>query len=207
MLQTLKEQIVEVGRRLYRKGLVNGNEGNISIRLPGDRILTTPTGVSKGFLQADDLVIVDLDGNILEGKQKPSSEVKMHLAAYRARPDIQAAVHAHPRFATTFAVARKNLSITAMPEMVVLVGEVALVPYGTPSTTELVDQFAPYWKGHDAFLLSNHGVLTLGRDIWEALYRMESLEHYAGIILASQSLGGPHYLEPENLEKLYRLKQ
>ena len=207
MLATFKEQIVEAGRRLYQRGMVNGNEGNISIRLPDERILTTPTGVSKGFLEADELVIVDLDGNVLEGKRKPSSELKMHLAAYRARPDIQAAVHAHPRFATTFAVARKELPITAMPEMVVMVGEVALVPYGTPSTTELVDQFAPYWQGHDAFLLSNHGVLTLGQDIWAALYRMESVEHYAGIILASQALGGPHYLEPENLEKLYRLKQ
>jgi L-fuculose-phosphate aldolase len=197
-----RQQIVEICRRLYERGMVAANEGNVSLRLGPDRILCTPAGLSKGFLTPDQLVITDLAGKKLEGKERPTSELKLHLAAYRARPDVQAVVHAHPPYATAFAVAGVNLAQCVLPEAVITVGRVVLAPYGTPGTEELPKTVEPDLAASDAFLLSNHGAMTLGRTLTEAFFRMETVEHYAQILLIARQLGSIQKLTSEQVDKL-----
>jgi len=180
--------IIEAGRRLYLRGLVAGREGNISVRLPQGHILITPRGLSKGFLQEGDLVIIDTEGRVVSGDREPSSEWRMHVAAYRYRPDVGAVVHAHPPLATAFSVARGKLPLEGLPEVLLVMGPVASVPYAPPGTEELAQKLLPFWKGHDAFLLCNHGALTLGKDLEEALYRMEVLEQCASIMFYASLL-------------------
>ena len=199
--------VCEVGRRLWQQGLVAGSEGNISVRLSDGTLLVTPTGVSKSFLTPEMLVHLSAAGEPISGHLRPSSEVRMHLAALAARPDVQACVHAHPVHATAFAVAGRAPDATLMPEASVFLGEVALAPYGTPATDEVPAALAPLWAGHHSFLLANHGALTLGSDLWRALYRMEQLEHYCAILLAAAALGGPHPLTAAQLAQLATQRQ
>ncbi|MBT2687463.1 class II aldolase/adducin family protein [Bacillus sp. ISL-47] len=183
-----KELICEMGRRVYNKNFVAANDGNISIKTGVNEIWTTPTGVSKGFMTPDMMVKMDLSGNILEGTHKPSSEVKMHLRVYQENPAATAVVHAHPPVATSFAIAGISLDKPVSPEAIVLLGKVPVAPYATPGTQEVPDSIAPYCKDYNAVLLANHGALTWGRDITEAYFRMESLEHYALMLLYSNHI-------------------
>ncbi|PAE24845.1 MULTISPECIES: class II aldolase/adducin family protein [Bacillaceae] len=186
--QEAKELICEIGRRIYNKNFVAANDGNISIKVNDRELWTTPTGVSKGFMTPDMMVKMDLLGNILEGKLKPSSEVKMHLRVYQENPEAQAVVHAHPPVATSFAIAGISLEKPVSPEAVVLLGKVPVAPYATPGTQEVPDSIAPYCRDYNAVLLANHGALTWGRDITEAYFRMESLEHYALMLMYSDHI-------------------
>ncbi|CAM3391686.1 class II aldolase/adducin family protein [Cytobacillus oceanisediminis] len=183
-----KELICEIGRRVYNKNFVAANDGNISIRTGDNEIWTTPTGVSKGFMEPDMMVKMDLSGNVLEGTNKPSSEVKMHLRVYQENPESTAVVHAHPPVATSFAIAGIALDKPVSPEAIVLLGKVPVAPYATPGTQEVPDSIAPYCKDYNAVLLANHGALTWGRNITEAYFRMESLEHYALMLLYSNHI-------------------
>ncbi|WP_163100789.1 class II aldolase/adducin family protein [Peribacillus alkalitolerans] len=183
-----KELICEIGRRIYNKNFVAANDGNISIKVGQDTIWTTPTGVSKGFMTPDMMVKMDLTGNVLIGEFSPSSEVKMHLKVYNENPDVNAVVHAHPPVATSFAIAGISLDQPISPEAVVILGTVPVAPYATPGTDEVPASIAPYCKGYNAVLLANHGALTWGRDILEAYYRMESLEHYALMTMYSNNI-------------------
>lgn len=183
-----KKLICEVGKRLYNRNFVAANDGNISIKVGPNTLWTTPTGVSKGFMTPDMLVKIDLNGKVISGKLKPSSEIKMHLRVYKENPEVNAVVHAHPPVATAFAIAGISLDRPILPEAVVLLGTVPVAPYATPGTEEVPDSIAPYCKSHNAVLLANHGALTWGRDIMEAYYRMESLEHYALITMYSNNI-------------------
>lgn len=183
--QEAKELICEIGRRIYNKNFVAANDGNISIKVNDCELWTTPTGVSKGFMTPDMMVKMDLSGNVLEGKLKPSSEVKMHLRVYQENPETKAVVHAHPPVATSFAIAGVSLEKPVSPEAVVLLGKVPVAPYATPGTQEVPDSIVPYCRDYNAVLLANHGALTWGRDITEAYFRMESLEHYALMLMYS----------------------
>ncbi|MFO1445643.1 class II aldolase/adducin family protein [Bacillus sp. Bva_UNVM-123] len=183
-----KKWICEIGRRIYSKNFVAANDGNISVKVGPNTILTTPTGVSKGFLTPDMMVKMDLSGKILSGKMKPSSEVKMHLRVYNENPEVNAVVHAHPPVATSFAIAGISLDKPVSPEAVVLLGTVPVAPYATPGTQEVPDSIAPYCKDYNAVLLANHGALTWGKDIIQAYYRMESLEHYALMLMYSNNI-------------------
>jgi L-fuculose-phosphate aldolase len=174
-----KELICEIGRRIYHKNFVAANDGNISVKVGPDTIWTTPTGVSKGYMTPDMMVKMDLSGTNLSGHLKPSSEVKMHLRVYQENAEAKAVVHAHPPVATSFAIAGISLDKPISPEAVVLLGKVMVAPYATPGTQEVPDSIAPFCKDYNAVLLANHGALTWGRDIFEAHFRMESLEHYA----------------------------
>ncbi|MCL1951167.1 MAG: homoserine O-succinyltransferase [Turicibacter sp.] len=174
-----KKLICEIGKRVYDKNFVAANDGNISVKIGPDTIITTPTGVSKGFMTPDMLVKMDLSGKVLAGRLKPSSEVKMHLRVYKENPNVGAVVHAHPPVATSYAIAGIPLDKPISPEAVVLLGTVPVAPYATPGTEEVPDSVAPYCRGHNALLLANHGALTWGEDLLQAYYRMESLEHYA----------------------------
>lgn len=204
----LRADIVEVGRRLYARGFVASNDGNISVRLDAGRLLMTPAGVSKGFMSADMMVVTDFDGRVIgeTGSRRPSTEIQMHLAAYRARPDVQAVVHAHPPLATGFAVAGLPLDQAVLAEVVTTLGSIPIAEYGTPSTRELPEAVAKFVGAHDGMLLANHGALALGRDLFSAYYKMETIEHAAQITLVARQLGRVHLLSRDEVLRLQALR-
>jgi L-fuculose-phosphate aldolase len=203
-----RADIVEIGRRLWMRGFVASNDGNISARIAPDRLLMTPASVSKGFMAADMMVITDLDGRVVSAApgRKPSSEILMHLVAYRERPDVGAVVHAHPPLATGFAVAGIALDRAVLAEVVTTLGSIPIAEYGTPSTTELATTVAPYVRAHDGLLLANHGALALGKDLFGAYYKMETIEHFARISLVARQLGREHVLSREEVMRLQALR-
>jgi L-fuculose-phosphate aldolase len=202
----LREAIVEVGRRLYARGYTASNDGNISVRLDGDRLLMTPRSVCKGFMSASMMCITDLDGKKLAGERDPSSEMQMHLEVYRQRPDANAVVHAHPPIATGFAVAGIPLDRAVLAEVVTTLGSVPIAEYATPSTKELPEAVRKYVKAHDGMLLANHGALTLGTDLFAAYYKMETIEHFAKISLVARLLGGERLLSRQEVDRLQGLR-
>lgn len=202
-----REQICEAGKRMYAKGFGGSNDGNISFRIDQNRILITPAGVCKGFLKMDDLLIVDIDGKVLSGNGKPSSETKMHLKVYNSRKDVQAVCHAHPQKATAFAACRKLFNGVVLPEVVFAVGKIALSEYATPTTEQVPESISEPIKDADAILLANHGVLTTGKDVMSAYFRMEALEHAAGILFYAQLLGGAVPLNMTQIAELYDVKK
>ncbi|HKY33670.1 MAG TPA: class II aldolase/adducin family protein, partial [Candidatus Polarisedimenticolia bacterium] len=197
--------IVEVGRRLYAKGCIAAADGNISIRMEEDRVLTTPSGVNKGRLDPEDLVVTDLSGRKLYGRLEPSSELEMHLVMYHERRDICAVVHAHPPHASGFAVAGIPMDRPLLSEVVLTLGTVPLAAYGTPTTPELAEAVRPY-AASDGILLANHGALTVGKDVYHAYDRMETLEHSAHIFLVARLLGSERPLSPEHVERLHEIR-
>lgn len=204
--ETLRADIVEVGRRLYARGYTASNDGNISVRLDDHRLLMTPTGVCKGFMDARMMCITDLEGRKLEGERSPSSEIQMHLEVYRQRPEIQAVVHAHPPVATAFAVAGIPLDRAVLAEVVTTLGSIPIAEYATPSTKELPEAVRKYVKAHDGMLLANHGALTLGADLFSAYYKMETIEHFANISFVARMLGGERLLSRDEVVRLQGLR-
>jgi L-fuculose-phosphate aldolase len=202
-----RTRIVDVCRRLYARGLIAGGEGNVSVRLRPDRILVTPAGASKADIGASDVVVVDDAGRRVRGKGAASTEIAMHLRIYRRRPDIQAVLHAHPPTATAFAVVGESLAEPVLPEIIVALGPVALVPYATPGTAALPDAMEPLIPHHDVFLLSNHGATTIGPTVEVAYARMESLEHSARILLAARLLGRVRTLTAEQVRDLVAARE
>ncbi len=190
----LRQDIIEVGRLVFQKGWVAANDGNISVRLDQDRVLCTPTGVCKGMMHPDDLIICDMQGNKIQGRLERTSEVAMHLTVYGMRPDIRGVVHAHPPVATGFAAAGRPLNLALLPEVIIGLGCVPLAGYGLPGTNELTDPMIPYIPKYDALLMANHGSVCYGEDVWKAFFRMETVEHFARISLVAELLGGPTVL-------------
>ncbi len=204
--EQLRADIVELGRRLWARGYVASNDGNISVRLDDARLLTTPKSVSKGFMTPDMMVVTDLAGRKLEGSREPSSELKMHLAVYEHRPDAQAVVHAHPPLSTGFAVAGIPLDRAVLAEVICTLGSIPIADYATPSTQELPDAIRKYVKAHDGLLLANHGALTIGSDLYSAYYKMETIEHFARISLVARQLGGERILSRDEVMRLQELR-
>ena len=205
----LREQICDVCHKMWQKGWVAANDGNVSVKLEDGTFLATPTGMSKSFITPEKLVHIDTEGNILEAEDgcRPSSEIKMHLRCYREREDVGAVLHAHPPVATGFAVANKPLDEYSMIETVIALGSVPVTPYGTPSTYEVPEAIAPYLGEHDAVLLQNHGALTVGADVITAYYRMETLELFAQISLNAHMLGGAKEISRENIDRLISMRE
>jgi L-fuculose-phosphate aldolase len=201
-----KKQICEIGRRVYEKGFVAANDGNISVRISENEFLITPTGVSKGYLTTDMILKVDGDGNVLEGDYKPTSEMKMHLLVYKERPDVHAVVHVHPPYATAFAIAGIPLDQAIMPEAVVYLGSIPIAEYGTPSTIEIPESVKKHVHYHQGVLLENHGALTWGKDLDHAFYLMESLEFTAKINWIAKQINGDRELSKQNVERLLEIK-
>lgn len=197
-----RREIVAVCRRLYERGLIAGPDGNVSVRLDASRVLVTPAGMSKVDVEPDDLVEVTLDGERVRGYREPSSEVYLHLRMYSRRPDVHAVVHAHPPLATGFAVAGTGLDARVLPEVLLQMGEVPVVPYATPGTTALVDRCEAVFAEHDAFLMANHGAVTAGPSLVVAHQRMESLEHAARILLAARLVGRVNELSSAQVAEL-----
>jgi len=197
-----REEIVHYGRMLHQRGFVAAMDGNLSVRLPKDRILVTPTCLSKGAMRAGDMVIVDLDGKRVSGKRNVTSEIGMHLLIYRMRPDIEAIVHAHPPTATGFAAAGIALTEPLVCEVVMGLGCIPLARYGTPGTSELAQTLEPYVPNYDAILMSNHGVVAYGDTLEHAYMKMETVEHFAQIALVTHLLGRQQPLKEVEIEKL-----
>jgi L-fuculose-phosphate aldolase len=185
-----RREIARISKMLHRRGFVAATDGNLSVRLRGGHILSTPTGVSKGAIRPADLVLVDISGQQLSGKRKPTSELGMHLAIYRLRPDVHAIVHAHPWAATGFASAGISLTDRMCSEIRSSLGRIPLAPYGTPGTVELVESLLPYIPNHDAILMANHGVVTYGPNLFRAYMNMELVEHASRIALVARQLAG-----------------
>jgi L-fuculose-phosphate aldolase len=198
----IAEQIVEVGRLMYQKGWVAANDGNISVRLSDGRFLCTPTGVSKGLMRAEHMVICDDHGNKVEGTRDRTSEFLMHLTVYEMRPDVHAVVHAHPPVSTGFAAAGRALDRAVMPEVVVSLGCVPLANYGLPGTPELSETLKPWIPRYDALMMANHGVVAYGEDLMQAFFRLETVEHVARILLVAEMLGGARTLPRNEVDRL-----
>jgi L-fuculose-phosphate aldolase len=197
-----REEIVRYGRTLHERGLVAAMDGNLSVRLKGERILVTPTCVSKGNMRAADMVVVDMEGQRVSGRRNVTSEIGMHLLIYRMRPDIQAIVHAHPPTATGFAAAGIALTQPLVCEVVMGLGCIPLARYGTPGTSELARTLEPFVPHYDAILMSNHGVVAYGDTLERAYMKMETVEHFAQIALVTHLLGRQQPLQEVEVQKL-----
>jgi L-fuculose-phosphate aldolase len=198
----LREDIIQVGKLVFQKGWIASNDGNISIRLDAERVLATPTGVSKGMMREEDLILVDMRGNKIAGRRERTSEIAMHLKIYELRPEIHAVVHAHPPVATGFATAGRSLNLGLLPEVVIGLGCVPLAGYGLPGTPELTEPMIPLIPKYDALLMANHGAVCYGEDVYQAYFRMETMEHFARITLVAELLGGPKVLPRGEVDKL-----
>jgi L-fuculose-phosphate aldolase len=204
----LKKLIIELGRRIWERGYVAANDGNITVRINDKEILSTPTGVSKGFMTPDMICKMDLDGKVISKSPnyKPSSEVKMHIEVYRQREDIRSVIHAHPPHCTSFAVSGIPMNQCVLPEAILTLGAVPMAEYATPSTMEIPDSIKTHIENSDAVLLANHGALTLGEDLVSAYHRMETLEHAAHIIFLAMQMGNVNVIPENKVEELKALR-
>ncbi len=205
----IKKLMCDIGRRVYNRGMVAANDGNFSVKISDNEFLCTPTGVSKGFMTPEYICKVDAKGNVIQanGNFRPSSEIKMHMRVYEKRPDVGAVCHAHPSYATSFAIAGIPLTQPIMPEAVIALGCVPIAKYGTPSTMEIPDAVEEYLPYFDQVLLENHGALTWAPDLLGAYHKMESVEFYAELLYKSRMLGGPKEFDKEQIEKLYAIRR
>jgi L-fuculose-phosphate aldolase len=202
--QQLKQDIVRICRMLHRKNYLAATDGNVSVRL-GDRVLVTPSGVNKGLMEPDQVITVDLEGSVIAGAGKPSSEIQMHLLAYRLRPDVHAVVHAHLPYATSCTLAGISLLEPILPEVVITLGGIPTAPYATPGTAEVPAAIRDFIQEFDAILLARHGAMTVGRDVTDAYNKMEKLEHTARVVLAARLQGPVSPLPAAEVEKLRRI--
>jgi L-fuculose-phosphate aldolase len=205
--QAERELICRIGKLLYDRGYAAANDGNLSLRVGEERLLVTPSGVGKGRMTPEMLLVTDMNGNVLEGSRHPSSELKMHLEVYRQRTDVQAVVHAHPPVSTAFAVCRQGLDTPYLAELVVGLGQVPCTPaFAMLSTEEVPRSIVPYLADHNALLLANHGALAWGSDLWEAFDRLEMTEQAAKIVLNAKLLGAPVALNADEVQRLKDLR-
>ncbi len=209
-----RRELIEVCRLAYKRGYICGTEGNFSLRLDDGRVLSTPRGTCKARIDPEDLVITDGGGQVVPTNAQakraqprlPSTELPMHLAAYKARPDARAVAHAHPTATVAFSVAGRSLSKCILPEVVCTLGVIPVAPYATPSTAEVPASIEGLIKDHDAVVLDHHGVLTVGEDIWDAFYKLETLEHHAQTMLIAELLGGAKLLTSSQVKKLLDIR-
>jgi L-fuculose-phosphate aldolase len=204
--ELVRKKIVDISKLMYDKGLVNPYEGNVSV-LHEEQVYITPKGVCKGYLSEDMIVVTDLSGNVLEGMYKPSSEIKLHLTAYRHRSDIKSVVHAHPPYATAYAVANIPIETKAYTEMIAFFDKIPLAKYGEPSTDQISIGLEEHIGKYDIILLANHGIVSIGTDIYNAFFKLEAAESMAKTLLFTKILGGEKELPEGELEKLYRMNK
>lgn len=197
-----RRELTEICHLLYERNLVTATDGNVSVRVSEKHILLTPSGKNKGFLKPEEMLVVDLDGCVIEGEGKASKEFPMHRAVYLERRDVGAVVHTHPVYATAFALAGKNIPEDHLIETRMMLKKVALAGYATPGTLEMAEVIAPFIADTNAILLQNHGALAVGRDLMDAFNKMEVLESIAKTIIMSKLIGKPVLISQENLDKM-----
>ncbi|MFH2036704.1 MAG: class II aldolase/adducin family protein [Candidatus Zixiibacteriota bacterium] len=202
---SIKKKIIEYGARLYKSGLIASSDGNISVKIKINEILITASGIAKGFMTEDNIIEINLRGENTSSQKKPSSEYLMHTFIYINRPDIAACVHAHPPFTTALSTVNLVPPVSLLPEAVITIGEIAQIPYAPVGTPAVPRQIEPYISNCNAFILKNHGVLTMGADLDEAFNRMETVEHLAKIFYIARSCGEPDLLEPDEIKRLRNL--
>lgn len=203
-----KAAILDIGKRMYARNFVSSNDGNISVKVSEHEIWTTPTGVSKGYMKEEQLVKMDLDGNIICGTAQPSSEIKMHLRVYKEDDTVQAVTHAHPLFATAFAITGKSINKATNTEAIIALGNILIADYATPGTYEVPDSIAPYVKDYNGVLLANHGALTWGKNIYQAFYALESVENCAkSEIITNYIIGKQNYLNSSQIDQLIGIRE
>ncbi len=202
--QLMRQEIVRVCRMLHRKNYLAATDGNVSVRL-GDQVLVTPSGVHKGLMEADQVITVDLQGRVLRGVGRPTSEIRMHLLAYELRPDVGAVVHAHLPYATACTLAGISLLEPILPEVVITLGGIPTAPYATPGSVAVPEAIRDFIREYDALLLSRHGAMTVGPDVSDAYNKMEKLEHTARVVLAARLQGPVEPLPAAEVETLRRL--
>ncbi|KXK22482.1 MAG: class II aldolase/adducin family protein [Chloroflexi bacterium OLB15] len=206
--QALREEICLIGRLMHQKQYIDGSAGNISARLDDNRILSTPSGLAKGFMSPDQLIIVDMDANRIDEPNDanrhlvPTSEVLMHLECYRQREDVQGVVHAHPQTAVALTLVGYDFRRCIIPETVIILGMVPTTPYATPASAENRDAIRNLIAEHDAIMLAHHGSLTVAGSVWDAYLRLETLEHSAKTLFMAAQLGGPRELPAHQVQKL-----
>lgn len=203
-----QKAIIDIGQRMYVRNFVAANDGNISVKTGDNEVWATPTGVSKGYMKKKMLVKVDLDGNILEGTCKPSSELKMHLRAYQENEEIRAVCHAHPPVCTCYAIAGIPLTAPVLAEAVITLGDVPIAPYAKLGSREVPEAVAPFCHTHNGILLANHGAVTWAEEPYAAWYRLESMEYYANILLITEHiLGRQNLLTDEQVGALLAMRE
>lgn len=211
---TLRELICKMGALMHQRGYIDASSGNISARLDESRILATPSGLAKGFMTPDQLIIVDMDGQRIDtptqanAHLRPTSELLMHLECYRKRPDVGGVVHAHPPTAVALTIAGYDFNQCLIPELVIFLGVIPVTPYATPASAENRDAITTLIEHHNAMMLAHHGSLTVGASVWDAYLLLESLEHNANILLRVEQLGGPRsFISPDKIRLLLALRQ
>ncbi len=209
---TRRQEIVEVCRLMYRRNLIAASDGNVSVRWGESYLITTPTGLYKGFLRPEDLVITDLDGRLapesvapLNG-HRPSAELRLHLEVYRQRPDVRAVVHAHPPIATALTVAGVSLAPCILPETLVTLGTILTTAYATPTSAQGPEVIRPHIRDHDALVLDRHGAVTVGENVFSAYARMEKVENTAEVILAARQAGLAKTLPVDEVRRLSAMR-
>lgn len=202
MYEKERKALADICHLLYERNLVSATDGNVSLRVSKDHILLTPSGKNKGYVQPEEMLVVDLEGNVVEGSGKASKEYPMHRLVYQKRADVNAVVHTHPVHATAFALAGRNIPENYLIETRMMLKKVALASYATPGTLEMADAIAPFMVDTNAILLQNHGALTLGKDLMDAFNKMEVLESIARTIILSKAVGEPVLISQENLDKM-----
>ena len=205
-LETHKESICEIGRRLYAKGFAAANEGNLSIRVAQNRILCTPTLCCKGFMSPTDICTVDMTGKQLSGRRKRTSEVLLHIEVYKRRPDVNSVVHCHPPHATAFAVAGEPIPTCVLPEPDIFLGEVPIAPYATPGNQDFAATISPFVEATNTIILANHGTVSYETDIERAYWLTEILDAYCRILILAKQLGGIRYLSSQQGQELLKLR-
>ncbi len=205
-LQELKNELIKYGKLSGEKNFTPGISGNMSARF-GDKILITTSGSANGYLEDDELVLIDFDGNLIEGSQKPSSEKMLHVEYYKQRPDINYILHMHSPYLSTFAACKKALDEPIMPENIFYFGEIPLAEYGLPSSADLVLKTSKYFKNYNVILMANHGMITAGKTIQEAYLNLELAESYAQVVLQTKLLGGASLLNEKEVLEINSLKK
>lgn len=203
----MREALCEIGRRVWQREYVAANDGNFSVKLTDDIVLCTPTLVSKGFMKPEDLVLITPDGEHISGRLRMTSEIRMHLEIMRRRPDVRSVVHSHPPNATAFAVARRPIPKCILPEIEVFIGEIPIVPYETPGTQDFATVLHPFLEHHNCYLLTNHGAVTVGKDPFEAYYRMETIEQYCRILILAKEIGDWQHIERDKVMDLLKIRE
>jgi len=209
----LREEIVRVCRLVWEKGFVAASDGNASVRLGRDRLLVTPSGLSKGFLSASDVVLTDLEGKPVrsfyrgDARRKPTSEIVLHVEVYRQRPDVRAVLHAHPPLAIAFTIAGISLAQCVLPEVVVNLGSIPTTAYATPATAQGGEVIRDLIRDHDALILDRHGTVTVGPTLFDAYMKLEKIEHLAHVTLAARQLGRVGLLPQEEVRKLVEIRR
>jgi L-fuculose-phosphate aldolase len=200
--QAVRREVVDICRWMYERKYIASTDGNVSVRLTNSTLLVTPSGIPKGHLKPDQLVVTDLNGKVIRGSGKPSSELKMHLKVYEVREDVNAVVHAHPAVCLGFSVAGKSLSIPALTEVVLSLGDIPIAPYATPTTVEVPEAIGDLIKKHNALIMDRHGSITVGTTLMQAYNILETIEHAAEVLLYATQLGGIRPLPAEEAERL-----